>query len=43
MKKIFPKLFKAFLRKGKGFFYVRPAGRTNLVVEVHYSPGKGKS
>ncbi|HRS82307.1 MAG TPA: hypothetical protein P5238_02395, partial [Smithellaceae bacterium] len=25
------------------FFLVRPAGRTDLVVQVHDSPGKGKS
>jgi hypothetical protein len=24
------------------FFYVRPAGRTHLEVEVLYTPGKGK-
>ena len=24
-------------------FFVRPAGRTHLEVEVLYSPGKGKS
>lgn len=25
------------------FLVVRPAGRTDFVVQVHYSPGKGKS
>ncbi len=27
----------------RGFFMVRPAGRTYLEVKVLYSPGKGKS
>ena len=30
-------------RASRGFGIVRPAGRTDLVVQVHYSPGKGKS
>ena len=30
-------------QKAGFFFAVRPAGRTDLVVQVHYSPGKGKS